>query len=330
MITFIRQLPLLKPKRLRKGDKVIVVSPSQPITNLKHFRRGLKTLESLGFRVETSPNVDRVYGMYKAGTPEERARDLNEAFARKDIKAIFMSVGGYLANQVLPLLDYNLIRKNPKILIGFSDGTTLLNAIYRRSRIITFHGFNIEHFFMKANNYTINSFKNICFNGGTTFLKRSKWQVLKPGHARGKLVGGNLISFANLLGTRYFPDVSNSILFFEEHGGYSADIEGALTRLINAGLFVEGGVKGIIFGKMINVTVGSADKELEKKFGKPKYFTLNTILKEILKPYKIPVITNVDFGDIYYPMTIPIGTEAELDVTKKGEIFFRLLEPAVR
>ncbi|MDD3614364.1 MAG: LD-carboxypeptidase [Candidatus Pacebacteria bacterium] len=321
--------PLIKPRRLKKGDRVIVVSPSQPITSPKYFKRGLKTLESLGFRVETSKNVNTVYGMYKAGTPAERAADLNEAFARKDIKGVFMSVGGFLANQVLPLLDYKLIRQNPKVLIGFSDGTTLLNAIYRRSRLVTFHGFNIEYFFMKANSYTIKSFQNICSEGGTTFLRRSKWQVLKPGHVRGKLLGGNLISFANLLGTRYFPDISHSILFFEEHDDFSEDVESALTRLINAGIFAEGGAQGIIFGKMINVSVGSADKEIQQKFTRPKFFTLNTIIKELFKPYKIPIITNVDFGDIYYPMTIPLGVEAELDATN-SQITFRLLEPAVR
>ncbi len=318
---------IIKPERLKTEELVTVFSPSQPISSLKNFQRGVKTLEGLGFKVETAKNVEAVFGMYEAGTPEQRANDFNKAVADEKVKAIFMSGGGFLANKILPLLDYKLIQKNPKIIVGFSDGTTFLNAIYTKTGLVTFYGFSIERFFMRATRYTVESFLNLVQEVKTSFQPKTKWKILKKGKATGKLIGGNLLSFANLLGTPYFPDMGNSILFLEEHDDYSEDIENSLIRLINAGIFEKGQVEGIILGKTINITIGSRDPET-KKWQRPKYFTLYRIIKSLFKSYKIPILANVDFGLTYRLMTIPIGIEAVLDLTKK-EPFFELKEPAV-
>lgn len=321
-------MEIIKPPKLKKGDLVTVVSPSQPISNRAHFWRGVKTLENLGFQVIPAPHVEAVYQMYKAGTAEERAQDLNEAFANKKIKAIFMSIGGYLANEVLPLLDYSLIKKNPKIIVGFSDGTTILNALYARTGLVTFHGFSIQRFFVKATPYTVDSFLNIVQRGKKFFIPKTRWQILKKGKASGRLVGGNLLCFANLLGTRYFPDIKNSILFLEEHDDYTEEIENALRRLANAGIFSKGGVKGVIFGKMVNITIGSPDPET-RKWPKPKNLTLYRILKDFFQNYRLPVLANVDFGAIAHPLTIPIGIKALLDLNNR-QIVFCLKESAVK
>lgn len=134
---------IIRPKKLKNGDVVMVISPSQPISSARNFNRGVKTLNGLDFEVRLSQYVNAVFGMYEAGTAEQRNADLMQAFTDKEVKGIFMSGGGFLANKVLPLLDYDLIRKNPKMIMGFSDGTTLLNAIYAKTGLVTFHGFAI-------------------------------------------------------------------------------------------------------------------------------------------------------------------------------------------
>lgn len=321
-------MKIIKPEQLESGDLVTVFTPSQPISSLKNFWRGIRTLEGLGFKVKTAKNVEAVFGMYEAGTSEQRAFDFNRAIINKKIRAIFMSGGGFLANKTLPLIDYDSIRKNPKIIVGFSDGTTLLNAIYAKTGLVTFYGFSIERFFMRATKYTVESFLNLIQKSETCFQPTTKWKILKRGRATGRLVGGNLLSFANLLGTPHFPNITRSILFLEEHDDYSEDVENSLMRLINAGIFKKSGVQGVILGKMVNITVGSGDPETYK-WQRPKYFTLYRLIKKLLKPYKIPVLANVDFGLTYKLMTIPIGVKAVLDLTK-SEPIFKLKEPAVR
>ncbi len=318
----------IKATRLQTGDLVRVVAPSQPISSSRNFRRGVKTLESLGLEVEIAKHAKNVFGMYEAGTAEQRAEGLNESFANEEVKAVFMSGGGYLANEILPLLDYKLIRRNPKIIIGFSDGATLLNAIYAKTGLITFYGFSIEHFFKRATPYTVDSFLNLVQEGKTSLQPITRWKIFKRGKAIGKLIGGNLLCFANLLGSPYFPDTTNSILFLEEHDEWSEDFKNSLICLRNAGLFEKNNVQGIVFGKMANISVGSGDRDT-KKWKRPKFFTLNWIIKDLLERYKIPILANVDFGLTYRLMTIPIGVKAVLNLNRKEPIF-RLVGPAVR
>jgi len=321
---------IIRPKKLKVGDLVTVISPSQPVASRRNFKRGIRTLESLGLEVLPSKNVEAVFGMYEAGTAQQRASDLNEAFNNDEVKAIFMSGGGFLANKILPLLDYDLIRKNPKIIIGFSDGATLLNAIFAKTGLITFHGFSVEHFFKRSTPYTVDSFLKIVEEGGVEFRPRTNWRILKGGRATGRLLGGNLLSFVNLLGTPYCPDLKKSILFFEEHDDYSEDVENSLTRLINAEILAGDYVQGIIFGKLVNISLGSSDSDT-KQWKKPKGFTMYQILKRRFEPYQIPILANVDFGLINTPLTIPIGIEAVIDTTKhQTRPFLKLTKPAVR
>jgi len=308
----------------------MVVSPSQPISSLRNFNRGVKTLNNLDFEVKLSKYVNAVFGMYEAGTAEQRNADLMEAFSNKEVKGIFMSGGGFLANKVLPFLDYNLIRKNPKVILGFSDGTTLLNAIFAKTGLVTFHGFSIEHFFKRSTPYTVNSFSRIVQNSGIHFYPRTNWRILKPGRITGRLLGGNLLSFVNLLGTSYCPDLTQSILFFEEHDDYSEDVENSLARLINADILGGHLVQGIIFGKFVNIAIGSRDADT-KKWKTPKGFTFYQILKRLFADYPIPVLANVDFGLTNTPLTMPIGVKAVMDLTgHKERPYFKLLESAVR
>ncbi|MDP2856282.1 MAG: LD-carboxypeptidase [bacterium] len=321
---------IIRPKKLKNGDAVMVVSPSQPISSARNLNRGVKTLNGLDFEVRLSQYVNAVFGMYEAGTAEQRNADLMQAFTDKEVKGIFMSGGGFLANKVLPLLDYDLIRKNPKMIMGFSDGTTLLNAIYAKTGLVTFHGFSIEHFFKRSTPYTVDSFLRIVQNNGTHFYPRTHWRILKPGRASGRLLGGNLLSFVNLLGTSYSPDLTNSILFFEEHDDYSEDVENSLTRLINADIIGGKLVQGIIFGKFVNIGIGSNDPDT-KKWKTPKGFTFYQILKRLFADYDIPILANVDFGLTSTPLTMPIGVEAIMDLTNhKERPYFKLTEPATR
>lgn len=321
---------IIRPKKLKTDDAVVVVSPSQPISSLKNFKRGIKTLEGLGFEVCESQNVKAHFGMYEAGTAKQRADDLNQAFQDKNVKGIFMSGGGFLANKVLPLLDWRMIRENPKVIMGFSDGTTWLNAIFAKTGLVTFHGFCIEHFFKRSTHFTVDAFSRIVQDDGVHFYPRTNWRILHPGRTTGRLLGGNLLSFVNLLGTSYCPDLTKSILFFEEHEDCSENVENSLQRLINADVLGGNLVQGIIFGKFVKVDIGSGDPET-KKWKRPPGFTLYKILKDLFQDHPIPILANVDFGYTSTPLTMPIGVKAVMDLTKhQYRPYFKLIEPAVR
>lgn len=319
-------MEVIRPPCLKKGDKVMIVASSEPINSQRSFRRGVRTLESLGFEVLFGKYIKSVYQIYKAGTSEQRAEDINSAFSNSNIKGIFMATGGFSATEVLPLLDYDLIRKNPKIIMGFSNGTVVSNAIFARTGLITFYGFCIEYFFKRKTPYTIDSFLNIT-NGGLEINQRTKWKNLRSGRAIGKLIGGNLRSLVKLIGTPYLPNLTNSILFLEEHDDWSQDVEPDLVQIHQAGFFNKNKVQAVIFGKFYNVDIGSGDSEY-KNAKRPKGFTLYSIFKEKL-PKGIPILANVDFGSITSLATIPIGVRAEIFLRRNQRSQFKLIEPAV-
>jgi len=317
----------IRPPCLKVGDTVVVLTPSEPINSWRNFRRGVKTLESLGFKIKFGKYIKSVYQIYKAGTPEQRAEDLNLAFLTPEIRGIFMATGGYSATEILPFLNYDLIKMYPKLIMGFSNGTVVSNAIFAKTGLVTFYGFCIEYFFRRKTSYTIDSFLNMVSLGELDFTQRTKWRNVRSGKASGKLIGGNLRSFVKLIGTPYLPDLTDSILFLEEHSDWSQDVEADLVQLNQADFFGEGKIQAVLFGKFYDVEIGSGDCEY-RNAKKPKGFTLYHIFREKI-PKHIPILANVDFGLISSLATIPIGVEAEISLRRSQRPQFKLTQPAV-
>ena len=324
-------IEIIKPKHLKIGDKVGIVSPSSTIKNFpRRLERGIKVLENLGLEVILGKNVKNSQG-HNAGTPEERAEDINNFFKDKEIKAIICSSGGWNSNAVLPLLDYDLIKRNPKIFCGFSDITAINLAIYKKTGLVTFNGPTLLPTFGEYGgpfDYTIDWFKKILFEnnkiGRLDFPKKYTeevlwWEIednrkrrtklttppqfLTNGVCEGELIGGNLITLCILGGTEFMPNFEDSILFLEEEGESTSSVERRFFYLEQLGIFRK--VKGILFGRPCCFTTDSNER------------TLHDILKEFGKKYNIHVVVDLDFGHTDPILTIPIGIKAKIDSVKK-------------
>lgn len=325
---------IIKPPKLEYGDTIGIVSPSQPVTNRRHYERSINTLKKMGFDVILGKHVFRSHG-HAAGFAEERAMDLNEMFADPKIKAIFCSAGGYVSLHLLPLLDYSLIKKNPKIFSGFSDISTLLNAVFKNAGLITFYNFSIERFHEKASNFTIKSFLDLFVSETPALIlpQKSRWRIIRRGQAQGRLIGGNLETFTNnLLLKKYTIDPSidkgDYILFFEEHGTDIETLDKVLHTLYLAKIFDN--LRGIIIGKITdigsrhevikNIKV-SKDPEFKNK-PRPRSLTLNQFFLNKFEEFgiKIPIVSNVDFGYVYDQITMPIGATVNMNLNKKEPI----------
>ncbi len=307
----------IKPRALRKGDKVGIISPSEPIIYKKKFMRGVETLKKLGFRVVLGKNVFREYGAYMAGTDNERASNLNAMFKNRDIKGIFCSRGGMNANRLLDLIDFKTIKRNPKVFMGLSDITVLLNVIHEKTGLVTFHGPNVEfgfsHGLKDRHKFTEEYFRKAVMSPQPigNVPDWEKIDVLKSGKASGILIGGNLEVLMTLLNTEYEPDWNNKILFLEESGRTTQEIDFWLTHLRLCGIFKK--ISGIVIGKLTGITTLRSGDDWNPK----KSFPVNKIVLEICKKYKFPIIKGVAFGHYYPQITIPIGVKATIDTSKK-------------
>lgn len=326
----------IKPKYLEKGDLVGIVSPSSSIINFpRKQKRGVKALEDLDLRVVLGKSVKNAFG-HNTGTPEERVVGINNFFSDNNVKVIISSTGGYNTNSVLPFIDFNLIKKHPKIFCGFSGITVLNLAINTQTKLVTFNGPTVlptlsefEGFF----DYTIHYFKKALFEPRPMgklkyfdkFTEEVLWwetednkkrklvlvnppKVIYSGFAEGILWGGNLETLGFLLGTKYVECPDKSILFLEEEGGSTADVERKLTYLEQLGIFKK--IKGLIFGRTCNLFINSKDR------------SLCDILLYFAKKYNIPVIADVDCGHINPMITFPVGVRIILNIENDPEIIF--------
>lgn len=305
--------PILKPPRLRVGDTVGLINPASPIER-EDIDYAYKELASLGLKVKLSSHLLDRYG-YLAGRDGDRAADVNAMFADPSVQAILTMRGGWGGNRILPLLDYDLMRSQPKILIGYSDITSLLIAIYARSGIITFHGPVATSTW---NPFSVSYVQRLLFNAEPALMRNpsaTRSVAIAPGKARGKLVGGNLSVLAAMVGSPYLPDWNNTILFVEEIGEDIYRVDRMLTQLKLAGILDK--INGFIFGQCTDCEAGEGDEPS---------LSLSEVLSDWIRPLQIPAWYGSAIGHVRDKFTVPVGVEVEIDASQ-GTI--QLLESAV-
>ena len=301
---------MIVPQGLRPGDKIGVIAPSSRLKQ-EQIDTAVQQIEQLGMTPVLSKHVAAHNG-FLAGKDEERAADINEMFADKTIKAIWCGRGGYGSTRILHLLDYKAIKKNPKPFIGYSDISAYHIAIYQKTGLITFHG-PIPSGFMKGN--TLEEFQKLFlqnlpidydFKKMTLVGDPSKYETLetlRPGMAKGRLMGGNLTVVSSMIGMPYEPDFTDTIAFFEDIEEQPYRVDRMFTQLIHGSNL--GKAKAILLGQFTNCN--AKDPETS--------FTLLETLKDRLLPLGIPVLAGAPFGHVPDNLTIPVGAEAILDAT---------------
>lgn len=313
-------LPVVKPPRLRKGDTVGLVAPAGFISD-NHLERSTKNLEELGFRVKYTDRLFARHG-YFAGDDETRARDLESMFADPVVRGIFCVRGGWGSARIIPYLNFDIVKENPKAFIGFSDITTLSYALFVKTGLVTFHGVVSATSF---NNYTTGNFNKVLVNPAPeTKLYAAdeehtgseyRIMVIRSGTATGHLVGGNLSIMVSTLGTPYDIDMTGTLIFIEEVREEPYRIDRMLTQMRKAGKF--SGAAGVILGVFRDCHPRNEDDP---------GFSLQEVLYDRLHDLKIPVIYGMSFGHIINKLTFPVGIRAELNTVHRE---ITLLEEAV-
>ncbi len=309
----------IKPVRLRRGDVVGIVAPASRTTTEEKVHRGIQYLERLGYRVKAGRHIFDVHG-YCAGRDEDRAADFNAMIYDREVKAIFTIRGGYGTPRLLHLIDYTAIKKYPKIIVGYSDISALLCAIYRKTGLINNSGpmigvemwneidpFTEEHFWR-----LITSPKKI------GKLKQPADQPLvtyKEGKAEGRLIASNLSLLTSITGTTYLPSFNQSVLLIEDVDEEPHRIDRMLAQLYQAGLLKK--IKALCFGSFVSCNV---DDESEP------HFTLEQVLQQYAQKVNGPVMSNILYGHVEKKFTFPIGVTAVLNTRKN---YIEITESAV-
>lgn len=285
--------PLVKPKPLRAGETIGVAAPASPFDDTR-FREGVKILESMGFSVRVPDAVFERDG-YLAGSDESRAKHLMDLFRDETIRAVFCARGGFGAMKILPLLDFQSIRENPKILVGFSDITALSLALYHCCGLVSLHG-PLVTTLGKGLESTITGLKAALSSPEPPLLSPVRPEVLRPGKGSGPVLGGNLATLTHLMGTPYEPPFKGAILFLEDRGEAAYRIDRMLSQLRLAGRLDE--ISGVILGTFEDC--GPLD-------------TIYSVVTEAFSERDIPILAGFDFGHGPQNVAFPIGPAALLD-----------------
>ncbi|MCE5219702.1 MAG: LD-carboxypeptidase [Clostridium sp.] len=301
---------MIRPKPLKKGDRIGLIGASSPIPK-DRIEPSIKAMEDLGFEVILGESCRGHHG-FLSGSDELRAKDINNMFEDKSIKGIFAIRGGYGAARLLDVLDYNMIKKNPKVFAGYSDVTALHNVFNEKCELITFHTpMASTEFYKGVDDYTINYFrKNIFSDEPLGILKNPEGQEIKTlvgGKAKGKLVGGNLSLVVSSMGTAYELDTKDKILFLEDVDEYPYRIDRMLLQLKQCGKFKD--AAGIILGAWTDCKANEGDNSL----------TLMEVFEELIKTENKPTIYNLACGHCMPTMSIPLGVKVKIN-GDRGEI----------
>jgi len=310
----------LKPGILKKGDTIGLVAPGSYISQ-NQLDESIKNFEELGYKVKYNNSILDKHG-YLAGFDKDRAQDIHSMFLDSNVKAVVAVRGGYGCARLLPYLDYELIRKNPKIVMGYSDITSLLYGLYSKTGLVSFHGPVGTSTF---NEYSVNHLNNTVakINGNYEMKnlpdEEDKITVIKNGVAEGELIGGNLSIVVSMIGTEYDIDTENKIIFLEDIGEEPYRIDRMLTQMRQSGKFNK--CSGVVLGIFRRCEIDQNDPEFENSL------TLKQVLQDRLGDLGIPVIYGMSFGHITNKFTLPFGINAKIDTYNKS---LTLLESPVQ
>ena len=310
------------PEKLKAGDKIAVIAPatSMAIINKETREIANRRFGELGFELVLGKHNEEI-DEFNSTSIEARIEGFHDAFKNPEIKGVVSVIGGFNSNQLLRYIDWELIKNNPKVFLGYSDITALQNAIFAKTGLVTYSGPSYSSFGQKLYfDYTLQYFKKCLFSEESFEILPSKiwtnddkwWEnqdarnpipntgpyVINEGSAEGMILGANLCTFNLLQGTEYFPNLENSILFIEDDEGATPQLlDRDLQSLIHQPGFTD--VKGIVMGRF----------EIKSKITRGK---LTAIIKSKKELANMPVIADVDFGHTQPMITFPIGGEAKI------------------
>jgi muramoyltetrapeptide carboxypeptidase LdcA involved in peptidoglycan recycling len=323
------------PNKLKQGDSIMVIAPSDSLANMSEETRkiALDRFEKMGLTVKFANHVEEMDEL-DSSSIESRVADLHEAFSDDNIQGVITAFGGYNCNQLLQYLDWDLIKNNPKVLVGFSDTTALQNAIFAKTGLVTYSGPSFARFGQELYfDYTLESFTQCLLQedeytlepsekwsddwwmqdqSKRTLLENEGWHVINLGSATGPILGANLPTFNLLQGTEYMPDISGSVLFLEDDSESKIEhFDRDLQSVVHLPNFSQ--VRGLVIGR----------------FEKGSEVTLEKITKMVKNKKElvdIPVIANVDFGHTDPICTFPIGGTVELKAASFDDVDIKIVE----
>jgi len=297
---------MLKGKKLKIGDTIGIIGPSGTVREAGEVDCAIEYIQQLGFKVKVGLSAHEKYG-YLSGSDDVRARDINAMFADQEVDAIVCTRGGYGTMRILDRLDYDVIRANPKIFVGFSDITAIHAALLKECGLVTFHGPMATRWKAEfPDGFTQNAFYRTVMhaapagkiNNAEGYRAR---ETVNPGCAEGMLVGGNLMLITSLLGTPYELDTKGKILFLEEIGEWTYCVDRMLTQLRLAGKLDD--CAGVIFGDFCDCPVEYPE------FG----LSLEEVIRDIVAPCGKPVFTGMQAGHVSPKITLPLGVRCRMD-----------------
>lgn len=304
---------MLAPK-LKLGDEIRVIAPSRSLSVVceEIFRNALSYLEQQSFRVTFSKH-SREKDNWNSSSVQSRVTDIHEAFLDNNVKAILTAIGGFNINQILEHIDFEIIRQHPKIICGYSDITALLNAIYAKTGLITYHGAHFSTFgFDNEAGYTQRAFFDCVMKSQSITVEPSQtaneYTVIQRGSCEGTIIGGNLCTLNLLQGTQFMPQADEIVLFLEDDNIMGDYFIYEFDRNFQSLLQNYGTerIKGVVFGRFDDSCKMDAD-------------TMKRIITDKL-PKDIPALFGVDFGHVYPMITIPIGGRVRINATTDSQI----------